>query len=347
MPLQDIDTSYNAVTYSRAIARQLGLQEKDIWKLLVGTKITASSFIYDDQPISNEDQKIIFQNCLNISQSESYGLNLGDTLTPASHGAMGFLANCSPTLYTALENFSQYLPTRVSFRQLKLFHDERYVYCRMFTSYKDHEEIQRMIIEAFAVSLNILIETILGHVLTEAHLSFSFKRPRYWKEYQQHFNCSIRFDQPQNQLVFSSDIKDFLNISSDFKTYQHYETWCKNQLEKLSTQKNSTTERVKKHLLLAPPGKSLTEEEIASAMFISKRTLSRRLKAEGTIYRKVRDEVINSLAKSYLVNTDIPIENIAHLLNYHDSSSFRRAFKRTNVISPQMYRKEARSKQSG
>ena len=332
----------NSVTYSRAIARQLGLQEKDIWKLLVGTKMTGNRFIYDDSPIGNDEQKIIFQNTLNITQDTAYGLKLGKILTPPSHGTMGFLANCSPTLYSALEDFSQYLPTRVSFGRLGLRCDDKTITCLLHTIYKDLTHINHLIVEAFAISLILLIENIIGKNLEDAVVHFTFKKPSYWKEYSNYIHCKVVFSQKQNKIALPIEYKKFPNISSDFSTYQVYKTQCQKQLSEIKTVQHSASDRVRKQLLLAPPGKSLTEEEVSSAMFISKRTLSRRLKKEGTNYREISNDVMNSMAKTYLKDTDIPIENIANLLSYHDSSSFRRAFKKMNTIAPLAYRNQYR-----
>ena len=334
--------SFTSISYSRAIARHLGLQEKDIWQLLVGTKISADRFIYDDTPIDSDDQKVIFQNTLNICDNLNYGLTLGETLAPPAHGTMGFLANCSPTLYTALEDFSKFLPTRVSFGHLGLSYDDEKITCLLHTIYNDDQHINRMVLEAFSISLNILIENVIGKSFTEGEIHFTYEKPKYWQEYQQHFRCKVFFSQPTNKIVIPISLKEYPNVSSDFSTYQVYKNLCQKQLGELDTDKYSTSDRVRKQLLLAPPGESMNEDNVASAMFISKRTLSRRLKKEGTSFRRISSEVMNSIAKSYLRETDIPIENIANLLSYHDSSSFRRAFKRENTISPQAYRNQHR-----
>ncbi|KZY88682.1 hypothetical protein A3742_15835 [Oleiphilus sp. HI0071] len=73
-------------------------------------------------------------------------------------------------------------------------------------------------------------------------------------------------------------------------------------------------------------------------MFISKRTLARRLKVEGASFRKVRDHILSQQATSYLRDSKMSVEAIAAILNYHDSSNFRRAFKRWMGITPETYR---------
>lgn len=226
----------NSISYSRAIARQLGLQEKDIWRLLTGTRLTINRFIYDDAPISNADQEQIFRNTMAISANQSFGLQLGNSLTPPTHGTMGYLANCSPTLLTALEDFSKFLPTRVGFGRLEIDIDDAGIHCVMRVLYKD-ETLYRVIAEAFSLSLIILIEYVLGTKLTNANLYFSFAKPAYWDRYAEHIHCPIHFDADSNRLELPGEFKNIANVSSDFHTYQLYKLQCQKQLSELDSER--------------------------------------------------------------------------------------------------------------
>jgi AraC-like DNA-binding protein len=90
--------------------------------------------------------------------------------------------------------------------------------------------------------------------------------------------------------------------------------------------------------MLSHPAGTLCEEEAAGALFISKRTLSRKLKEENSSFRKVRAEILSRQASAYLRDTQLSVEAIASLLNYHDTASFRRAFKRWFGMPPDQYR---------
>ena len=90
--------------------------------------------------------------------------------------------------------------------------------------------------------------------------------------------------------------------------------------------------------MLSYPSGSLTEEAAAAALFISKRTLARRLKSEGTGFREIRDDILARQAKNHLLDNRLSVDATAALLNYHDSANFRRAFKRWFGVSPDQYR---------
>lgn len=79
-------------------------------------------------------------------------------------------------------------------------------------------------------------------------------------------------------------------------------------------------------------------------LFISKRTLARRLGLEGRNFRSIRDEILSQQASSYLHTSNMSVDAIAAVLSYHDSSNFRRAFKRWFQLTPDQYRKQVRFK---
>ena len=95
-------------------------------------------------------------------------------------------------------------------------------------------------------------------------------------------------------------------------------------------------------MLSHPPG-VLNEEEAAAALFVGKRTLARKLSQENTGFRQIREEILSQQASGYLRDSQMSVEAIAALLNYHDSANFRRAFKRWFQLSPDQYRQQLKA----
>ena len=99
----------------------------------------------------------------------------------------------------------------------------------------------------------------------------------------------------------------------------------------------STSDRVRSLLLSKTPG-SVTETDVASAMFVSKRTLARRLAAEGSSYHNVREQLLSELARRHLRESRLSVEAVATLLGYNDAAAFRKAFRRWYGQSPKAFR---------
>ena len=116
-PLIVSNTACIPSNYSRLIARVLELQVRDLPKLLALTQLSIEAFMQEDTLLTAQQQIQILHNGLRLSNDDAFGLKLGSRLTPPTHGAVGFLANSSPNLLTAIKALQTYLPTR-----MKLYH---------------------------------------------------------------------------------------------------------------------------------------------------------------------------------------------------------------------------------
>ena len=83
--------------------------------------------------------------------------------------------------------------------------------------------------------------------------------------------------------------------------------------------------------------------DIAQHLGMSSKTLERRLSQHGASYRELLDGIRSDLAKHYLENTDLRLQQIAYLLGYSESAPLARAFKRWTGSTPIQYRNKARA----
>lgn len=67
---------------------------------------------------------------------------------------------------------------------------------------------------------------------------------------------------------------------------------------------------------------------LAKELMLSVRSLQRKLKVAGTTYNKEVQQIKLTLAKTYLLETDLSNKEIAFLIGYSDENSFFRAFKK-------------------
>ncbi|AJP59510.1 hypothetical protein UC34_06870 [Pandoraea vervacti] len=79
--------------------------------------------------------------------------------------------------------------------------------------------------------------------------------------------------------------------------------------------------------------------EVARALNISGITLRRRLHAEGTSYKDIREQCLRDRAKHYLTNGSWSIDEIAGRLGFSGAAAFRRAFVGWTGEPPSRYRK--------
>ena len=92
---------------------------------------------------------------------------------------------------------------------------------------------------------------------------------------------------------------------------------------------------------------SALAERVATAMHMSRRTLSRRLEQEGTSFVLEADAVRRELALGYVLDRRLELTEVAFLLGFSHVQSFHRAFKRWTGETPAEYRKGSVRRSAG
>lgn len=336
---QSHDKFFIPSSYSRIVARELALQERDLAQLLGGTGLSQEILLPGDETqLTGQQQLRILENAWRMSGAADLGLRLGHRLQPSTHGPLGYLTLSSPNLITALRSLADFLPTRIPFAQLDISFDGDWLCCAMSLKLESQQQNRRLLLECFALILQSVIEAVLGRELTEARFAFDYDRPDYHDSYRRYLHSPMAFCEPASTLVIPAALAKISNASGDPETFALAQNMCLKLLDQVPSLALSTRDRVRR-LLLSQPTISVTEDDIARAMFICKRTLARRLTQEGTSYRRVRDELLSDLAARHLCESDLTVEAIGALLGYHDTANFRRAFRRWFDMPPNTFRR--------
>jgi len=100
----------------------------------------------------------------------------------------------------------------------------------------------------------------------------------------------------------------------------------------------TTAERVRAALLEGLPSGLITMESVARKLGASKRTLQRRIEAEGTNFQQILKDTREALARHYLQKTALPAAEISFLLGFDEPNSFYRAFRSWTGTTPESLR---------
>jgi AraC-like DNA-binding protein len=82
---------------------------------------------------------------------------------------------------------------------------------------------------------------------------------------------------------------------------------------------------------------------IADALHMSPRTMQRRLQESGSSFQRVLDEARHQMARYYLSNSVLELNEAAYLLGFEDPNSFGRAFRTWEGVPPSDWRENHRS----
>lgn len=170
----------------------------------------------------------------------------------------------------------------------------------------------------------------------EVHLTHDGHGQR--RMYRDYFGCPVTFGSDTGKVVFSSALLDGRLPQSDPESSRHLQQQCQMLIAKLSSQGNFIDDV--RMLILTRPGYFPDIDYVAEKLAMSTRTLRRRLKAENSSYRALLDEVRFGLAKEYLCETRLPLEEVSELLGYSEPGNFSHAFRRWSTQSPSVWRRQ-------
>jgi AraC-like DNA-binding protein len=86
-------------------------------------------------------------------------------------------------------------------------------------------------------------------------------------------------------------------------------------------------------------------DALAEKLGVSRWTLARKLKAEGTTFEKVLDALRHTMALHYLRGRKVSVNETAYLVGFSDPAAFSRAFKRWTGASPRVAKLKAGGKE--
>lgn len=152
------------------------------------------------------------------------------------------------------------------------------------------------------------------------------------------FKCPINFNAEHNRIYFQSRnlLKPLLTANRDLallsdKLTQEY-------LQRL--EKHDIINQLYLKLSDSIGSELLSQKRMAESMFMSERTLQRRLQQAGSSYQEILDQLRIERALNYLQQRHLSINKISELLGFSKVGSFTRAFKRWKGLSPNQYRQE-------
>jgi AraC-like DNA-binding protein len=181
-----------------------------------------------------------------------------------------------------------------------------------------------------------VISWLAGKKMPLARVELAFPRPAHAADYGTLYPGPAYFDQPVTALYFDTALLDG-PIRQDQKSLAEFMRrapgdWLFNSFpERLIS--HGVREYLQTHLSTATG-----IEDVAKAMHVSVRTLSRRLRDENTSFQAIKDELRRDVAIERLTKTDTPIAVIGAELGFDSPTTFHRAFKTWTGSTPGAYR---------
>ena len=157
--------------------------------------------------------------------------------------------------------------------------------------------------------------------------------PAYRDEYDRIYRAPITFDSGWNAILID-EVWMFHRVSDQPRYVFGVLSERADALLKELESSKSMRGRVESLLLPVIHKGDVGMETIADKLAVSRQTLFRRLKVEGTTFEKVLDELRHRLALHYLSGKRVSVNETAYLVGFSDPAAFSRAFKRWTGSNP-------------
>jgi len=269
-----------------------------------------------------------------VSKDPSIGLKLGTENRMERFHPSGIAALSTESFGAAVEHMARYKQLTVP-EEIHSFVDEEEWTLRFRWLLAVEEEPHVLVEYCFAWMQTIARQ---GSGTRLSPLRVEFVQPRsHTKALERYFGCPIVTGAAHNAIIFRASDAGLPFVARNAELLDMLAPQFDQDLKQRNVQ-NSFEEMVRDTIQQRLTGHRPVIEDVARDLHMSSRTLQRRLQEEGSSYQRVLDEARHRMARYYLGNSVLELNEAAYLLGYQDSNSFVRAFRIWEGVPPGQWR---------
>jgi len=251
-------------------------------------------------------------------------------------GTVGYLVANSATVGTGLACLQSYLHLHDEGAAPYFKQEDSFGILGYEVLEPDLPGVEQIVFGALAIAANLLRE-ICGAGFKLREVSIGYRTPADTSAFVAHFAAPLRFDADRNALLFDAaflgqPIAGANALLRDFLTGQLEES------ERIG-EGHVAKDRIQRVMRTLLATGCISQDEVARAFGMNRRTFARRLQERGTTFRALLDAARYDAARGLLRGSDVSLEDIANRLGYADVTAFSRAFRRWSGESPAVWRR--------
>lgn len=269
------------------------------------------------------------------------GLLIGQTINPSAKGLLASWVSQTETIGEALHIFS----TNICLMNPSEHWDIRTQngQCELHFSLNKNRAYPSIAIERSMSAMVSWGRVLSAHDFPLIEARFTFPAPSYRNHFTPIFGTNTVFESTENCLIFDLSFLKLPIANGNQFLKSMLEDKAKEALAELTNDHSVTTQTkaaIEKILL----GKhALSIDDVCNELAMSRQTLYRKLKDEGSDYKTLSEAYKKSEALRLLQTESENITSVGLRLGYKDTSSFYKAFKRWFGLSPSAYFNQIKS----
>jgi len=266
----------------------------------------------------------------------SCGLRAYRYWTPNVLGVLGHAWLTSRTLRAAFERLARFSRILSEGAKVNLQEETEEGTLSLQIRFSNPELAPFLRMDGTQAMLLSMTRALAGRDFTPTRIRLAHPPPRVRGAYRALFQCPVEFHAKYCEFVIPLAVADAAVAPSPTQLEQLHDRLVLEYLAGMD--ERNIEERTKMAILEQLPSGRVTDATIAQSLYMTPRTLQRRLKEEGTTFKQLLTEVRSELAEQYLRQGRYSLSEISFLLGFSELSAFSRAFKRWKGIAPSAFR---------
>ena len=301
------------------VLRRCGLDPAQLYKPNLRTQFSA--------------QPLFWQAAVELSGDPCIGLHLGENMPVYKGQILEYLLLSSTTFGDGLKRVLSY-QRLISDAMHGQITDSPEPFLTNYFS--EHQYLTPHLAEAMVVSLIRFLQSGSDDKYKPTRICFTHTAKTNIKEYERVFQCPVEFNDKQFKLYFEPEILSYRSPYAEPELLSMHMQSANQHMQQLAKRDLILEVRNQVGALLETGEISL--ETISQHLEISPRQLRHQLNLAGTSLQRIINHYRKSLSKQLLSQTDESIAEIVYLTGFSEPSTFYRAFKRWEGMTPIEYR---------
>jgi AraC-like DNA-binding protein len=294
-----------------------------------------------DQPrilLSTEELFALWEAIGAVSRDSAIGLKLGtETRTERFHPS-GLAALSTENFRAAMDHLARYKQLTCPEEVIQEIDDDEWRIRFRWTHSADTEP--PTLIDMCFAWLQSIGRHGSGTRVSPVRVEFVSERSQL-KTFEKHFGCDVVSRAPENAIVFRAADAALPFITRNAELLDMLAPQFEKELAQ-NRKPDSLLDLARGAIQQRLTGNRPTIDDIARDLHMSGRSLQRKLQEAGSSYQRLLDEARHRMARYYLGNSVLELNETAYLLGYEDSNSFTRAFRGWEGVPPGAWRESRR-----
>ena len=329
-----LDVPLISVRYARRFLRFVQKHGISGTVVLEGSGIDSHILDNPDAYLSMRQVQHLLHNGNRLLNDHTAPFRFGQELDLQGHGLFGFALLRQQDYRKLVNMVVQYLRVSLPLMDMEIHCTGELISIRLHDNW-DLKKLKPMVANIYMGSIHALASLVCRTFTFE----FDFACPGNSLAWQRLADgVEVKFNRPHNQVLMPLSGRQARDDDASVATYLA----AARSREQIQGDDSLKVVIKVRHEIMNAPGRDSTLERVAQKLGMSTRSVRRHLGLAGFAFSGIRNDIRETFASRYLLETDMPLEKIADQLGYSDQASFSKAYRSWTGRTPGEVRRASR-----